>query len=97
MTINITPIGAIVSLAISIATLWGIIVKPFKDAIKENAAAMNSLKETVNSLNTDLMMAKNDRMEIRKILDRHDGKIEKNCEDIARHDEKINALFKRAN
>ena len=97
MNININPISAIITLVISIFTLWGIIVKPFKDSMNKNAEVMGSLDKTVSRLQNDLEESKKDRATLHGLYEKLDSKVEQNCLDIAKHDERINTLFKRAN
>ena len=97
MNINISPISAVITLAISLLTLWGIIVKPFKDSINKNAEVMSALDKTVSRLQNDLDESKRDRAGLHSSLEKLDSKVEQNCLDIAKHDERINTLFKRAN
>ena len=95
MTIDLTPIAYVIGFIISILTLWGIVVKPFKDSLSENAKVMASLDKTVSRLQGDLEESKKDMATLHTMYDRLDAKVDKNCEDIIKHEERINALFKR--
>lgn len=97
MLINISPISAIIGLVLSIATLWGIVVKPFKEAIKENSVAMKALNDTVIRLQGDLTESQKDRANLHVMYEKLDDRVEKNTLDIARNEEKIATLFKRTN
>ena len=95
MTIDLTPIAYVIGFIISILTLWGIVVKPFKDSLSENTKVMASLDKTVSRLQGDLEESKKDRATLHTMYDRLDAKVDKNCEDIIKHEERINTLFKR--
>lgn len=95
MNVNITPIQAFIGLAISILTLWGIIVRPFKDSINKNAEVMASLDKTVSRLQGDLEESKKDRAALHGLYEKLDDKVEQNSQALIRHEERITTLFKR--
>lgn len=95
MDINISPLQAFIGLAISILTLWGIIVRPFKDSINKNAEVMASLDKTVSRLQSDLEESKKDRATLHGLYERLDDKVEQNSKTLIRHEERITSLCKR--
>ena len=96
MDINITPITAVVGLVLSILTLWGIVVRPFKETLSKNAEVMGALDKTVSRLQGDLEESKKDRAALHGLYERLDNKVEQNSQDIIRHEERIATLFKRS-
>lgn len=95
MNVDITPLQTFIGLAISILTLWGMIVRPFKDSINKNAEVMEALDKTVSRLQGDLEESKKDRAALHGLYEKLDDKVEQNCLEIAKHEERITNLFKR--
>lgn len=95
MDINITPITAVVGLVLSILTLWGIVVRPFKETLSKNAEVMGALDKTVSRLQGDLEESKKDRAALHGLYEKLDDKVELNRLEIARHEERLTTLFKK--
>lgn len=96
MDINITPITAVVGLVLSILTLWGIIVRPFKETLSKNAEVMGALDKTVSRLQGDLEESKKDRAALHCLYEKLDDKVEQHSQALIRHEERITTLIKRS-
>ncbi|MEQ9763268.1 hypothetical protein ABPS01_01080 [Streptococcus sp. ZJ151] len=86
-------LGAVLGVVLSIASVWGLIVSPFKSAIKRNDETMLSLQDTIKELAFELKESQKDRESIHKQLDRHDERIGKNEDAIIVNNERISTLF----
>ncbi|WP_438836285.1 hypothetical protein [Streptococcus pluranimalium] len=86
--------ATILGIIVSMATIWGLIVNPFKNAIKRNDETMRSLRDTIKELAYELKDSQKDRENIHKQLDKHEARIGKSEDDIIVNNERIAALFK---
>lgn len=93
MTIDITKLAQWASALIAIISFAKLIVSPFISSMKENQKTMGELKEAIKDFKRDVEESAKDRRDIRLRLDKHDGRIGKNEDDIIIHTEQIKTLF----
>ncbi|WP_438467797.1 hypothetical protein [Streptococcus pluranimalium] len=89
--------ATILGIIVSMATIWGLIVNPFKNAIKRNDETMRSLQDTIKELAYELKDSQKDRENIHRQLDRHEERIGKTEDDVIVNTENIKTLFSRGN
>lgn len=91
--LDVIQIGAFCGAILSIVGVWGLIVRPFKTAMRNNEDAMGALKDTIKELSYELKDSQRDRENIHKVLDVHEQRIGKNEDSIIVNSEQIKTLF----
>lgn len=93
--IDVMQVGAIAGAILTILGLAKFVVAPFQNSIKKNNLAMESLQETIRTLVFELKDSQRDRVDIHKILDKHEDRIGKVEDNTIINSERITTLFNR--
>lgn len=93
--IDIMQVGAIAGAILTILGLAKFVVGPFQSSIKKNNSTMESLQEMIRTLSFDLKDIQRDRVDIHKILDKHEDRIGKVEDNTIINSERITTLFNR--
>lgn len=94
MTVDIVQIATFAGALVTIWTLVKLVVRPFQNAIAKNDSTMKSLQNTIQTMTFELKESQRDRVNIHKVLDRHEERIGKNEDAIIVNNERISTLFK---